>query len=481
MAEFTHLAACWPAPLVEIGPLRQRLIPFGQGLHLRGTILLNPQGIRLSVAGPLETMAALLREMQSLPGLAMVDPTLRPLGHQPFRKLVVRVLRDEVAWQEEPLGEIHESEVGSGCLHCLARLLEPGRREARQVFAPGPEETCPSCGGHPFAQLAACLDRRHACIGRVMTPLPGREPFDNFKPVRIPEECDGGTLLEALCHLVQHLPVAEWVSECARGRILNARHEILAADHVVRAGDKYWHKFPAVLEPDVNGRVEILHEDEALVVLNKPAPLPMHAGGRFFRNTLQHVLSAAYHPQTPRPAHRLDANTTGLVLVARTRHIAGLLQPQFARGQVQKQYLVQVSGQPEFDQFPCDAPISATSGPLGSREVDPVAGRLARTEFRVLERRKDGTTLLEAQPLTGRTHQIRVHLWHLGLPVCGDPVYRRDHRRGEMQTLPMDEPPLRLHAWRMEFVHPLIGRRVEFAAPLPPWVNLPVEVCPTLA
>ena len=77
-------------------------------------------------------------------------------------------------------------------------------------------------------------------------------------------------------------------------------------------------------EPAVNGAVEILHEDEALIVVNKPAPLPMHAGGRFHLNTLQHILNAAYHPQTPHPAHRLDANTTGLVLVARTRAFAAV-------------------------------------------------------------------------------------------------------------------------------------------------------------
>jgi RluA family pseudouridine synthase len=199
----------------------------------------------------------------------------------------------------------------------------------------------------------------------------------------------------------------------------------------VRAGERYRHKFPNVTEPDVAGRVEILYEDEALIVLNKPAPLPMHRGGRFYRNTLQYILNHAYHPQRPYPAHRLDANTTGLVLVTRTRHFAGRLQPQFARGQVEKLYLVRAQGHPKEDVFRCAAPISTESGEIGSRTVDLESGRAARTEFRVRQRDGDGTTLLEARPLTGRTNQIRVHLWHLGFPVCGDAIYLPGNNLGD--------------------------------------------------
>src|SRR6185503_19535585 len=104
------------------------------------------------------------------------------------------------------------------------------------------------------------------------------------------------------------------------------------ANDTVRSGERYLHKLEQIVEPKVNPRFQILHEDEALVVLNKPAPLPMHPSGRFNRNTLQYFLNALYYPQKPRPAHRLDANTTGLVLVTRTRHFAARLQPQFARG-----------------------------------------------------------------------------------------------------------------------------------------------------
>jgi RluA family pseudouridine synthase len=195
----------------------------------------------------------------------------------------------------------------------------------------------------------------------------------------------------------------------------------------------------------------------------------MHAGGRFYRNTLQHILNAAYHPQTPHPAHRLDANTTGLVLVARTRELASNLHAQFALGRVAKTYLARVQGTLPAAELFCAAPISAEAGENCARTVDLVNGLAARTEFRLLRRLADGTSLLEARPLTGRTNQIRVHLQHLGFPVCGDPVYLRDGKLGNTQTLAVGDPPLCLHAARLKFFHPASGEPVEFTAPLPGW------------
>jgi RluA family pseudouridine synthase len=221
----------------------------------------------------------------------------------------------------------------------------------------------------------------------------------------------------------------------------------------------------------VNPRVEILHEDEALIVLHKPAPLPMHAGGRFYRNTLQHILNEVYHPQKPHPAHRLDANTTGVVLVTRTRHFAGKLQPQFARGAVKKIYLVRVQGRPGVESFFCAAPISDESGKLGARLVDAENGLASRTEFRVLKHFSDGTTLLEARPLTGRTNQIRIHCAHLGFPVCGDPAYLAGGKLGDTQTLEVAAAPLCLHSWKIAFAHPHTRQSVEFTAPPPAWAT----------
>jgi RluA family pseudouridine synthase len=359
---------------------------------------------------------------------------------------------------------LHETD-STNCFVCQTPLSKEEQEDERYV----PNKSCPYCFKTEAEQMKLNIARRHDLIRRAFTPLPGSQPYDNFKPINVPEDCDGKTLLDALCRVVVNVPKEKWLEECARGLLLDMKGEPVAATKTVRAGERFQHKFPNVTEPDVSARVEILHEDEALIVINKPAPLPMHAGGRFYRNTLQYLLNKVYHPQKPHPAHRLDANTTGLVLITRTRHFAGRLQPQFERGEVEKIYLVRVQGTPKENVFSCDAPISDESGKLGSRNVDLENGLNARTEFRVLQRNSDGTTLLEARPLTGRTNQIRVHLWHLGFPVCGDPVYLPGDKLGETQTLHPSDPSLCLHSWKIGFAHPLTRKRVEFCACAPKW------------
>jgi RluA family pseudouridine synthase len=228
---------------------------------------------------------------------------------------------------------------------------------------------------------------------------------------------------------------------------------------------------PGVVEPAVNAGIRILHEDEALIVLDKPAPLPMHPSGRFNKNTLQHFLAHAYAPQRPRPAHRLDANTTGVVVWTRTRHFSKLLHPQFSEATTEKVYLVRTHGQPDQDAFSCEAAISSEPGKIGSRRVDEENGLPARTDFRVIKRYADGTALLEARPRTGRTNQIRIHLWQLGLPVCGDPAYLANGTLGTAMTLDPAQPPLALHSWKISFPHPLTKERLHFEAAPPAWAT----------
>src|SRR5690606_40178459 len=128
-------------------------------------------------------------------------------------------------------------------------------------------------------------------------------------------------------------------------------------------------------------------------------------------------------------------------IVARSRHFAGRLQSQFSEGRVGKTYLVRVQGHPLADEFECDARIGLEARASGTREVDEEEGAMAITRFTVRQRLPDGTSLLEARPLTGRTNQIRIHCASLGFPVVGDVA--DGHVNGRLrQTLEADERPL---------------------------------------
>ncbi|MEO8313908.1 MAG: RluA family pseudouridine synthase [Pseudomonadota bacterium] len=353
------------------------------------------------------------------------------------------------------------------CFKCLAPLGEAEQADPRHV----PGKSCPYCFVSDAEHKAAAIAARQAQLRQLAWPLPGSVARDNFRPVSVSQRCDGQTLLQALCFAVKHLPAEYWEQECQRRLVVDAAHAPVAADRIVRAGERYQHRVAADVEPDVSLDVKLLYEDEVLLVLDKPAPLPVHAAGRFHRNTLQYLLEALYRPQKPRPAHRLDANTTGVLVVARTRHFAGQLQPLFATGAVQKLYLVRVHGHPVAGAFACDAPIGIAAGEMGTRAVDPHDGLPARTQFEVLERQPDGSSLLLARPQTGRTNQIRIHCAHLGFPVCGDQAYRGGEAAALAQTALLTDPPLCLHAWEIAFRHPATGEELRFSAPAPAWAG----------
>jgi RluA family pseudouridine synthase len=361
-------------------------------------------------------------------------------------------------------------ETGSGvCFKCQSPLTVAEQADPRHV----PGVSCPYCFLTPEEQHQRSIQKRHQKLETLIDPLPGSVPADHFKPVRISEKYAGLPLAEALGAMIPALSVADWSREIEAGSVLHDNDQPASTADTAKAGVRYRHRIVDVVEPPVNPRFEILHEDEALIVLNKPAPLPMHPGGRFYRNTLQHFIDVLYHPQRPHPAHRLDANTTGVVLFTRTRHFAGRLQPQFERNEVVKTYLARVRGTPTEDHFICECPIAQAPRELGARAVDHEQGLPARTEFRVIRRdtELDGTTLLEVKPFTGRTNQIRIHLEQLGFPLVGDQTYSGLGTRGDRQTLSMEDQPLCLHALRIEFRHPLTLKPVTFEAPRPPWAQ----------
>lgn len=361
---------------------------------------------------------------------------------------------------------LHETGTAQ-CHACQTPLSAEDQLDPRYVES----KSCPYCFRSNEKLRAEAIQQRQAEIRRVTTPLPGSRPYDNFRPIKVPPQFNGHTLLECLSGLFGHVPIDDWRRICDAGRMLSPTGQPVAAGHLVRTGERYLQRKPETVEPDVNVDVRILHEDEAILVLQKPAPLPMHPCGRFNRNTLQFILGEVYKPQSPRPAHRLDANTSGVVVLSRTKHVASLLQPQFERGEIEKEYLARVVGHPPDDQFECDAAISANSGDLGSRDTVAEGGLPALTKFQVLNRFADGTSLLKVTPLTGRTNQIRVHLWHLGWPIFGDQAYLPGRILGDTQTQELGSAPMCLLARSITFTHPLSRQRQTYSAELPDWAG----------
>ena len=346
----------------------------------------------------------------------------------------------------------------SQCFACLAPLKTEEQKDPRYVLG----KSCPYCFVSTEDKRKESMAKHQAAFDAFKSKLPGKEPYENYRPVKVPKAFEGKTIIEFLSEILHHISQEEWQTEIEVGKILNSNQEIVRAAHKVKAGERYLHKLPKLAEPDVNAAVKLIYEDEMVIVIDKPAPLPVHAGGRFNRNTLQYLLNEVYAPQRPRPAHRLDANTSGVMVIARSRHSAGALQTQFAQGRVEKVYHAKIQGHPKEDEFICDRLITAGPSECGSRTVALEEGLEAKTEFKVLEQFSDGTALVEARPITGRTNQIRIHLWHLGFPIVGEKLYLPNHKLGDTQTQSVNDEPLALRSVRVTFTHPLTREKISF-------------------
>lgn len=209
--------------------------------------------------------------------------------------------------------------------------------------------------------------------------------------------------------------------------------------------------------PAEDGPLDILYEDEAMIAIDKPAGLLTHPSAARNTGTLANFL-AGYYARTGQacavhPVSRLDRDTFGVVLIAKNSYTNTLLNQAMRSPERQKCYHAAVFGGPEADAGVIDAPIARLS-PMGMLRGVRDDGQPARTRYRVLERR-GGYSLLELEPLTGRTHQLRVHCAWAGFPILGDPQYGPEeaHARSEQLGYPYQQ----LCAARLRFRHPLTG------------------------
>ena len=218
------------------------------------------------------------------------------------------------------------------------------------------------------------------------------------------------------------------------------------------------------LEPE-GPPLELRYRDDHLMVLSKPSGLPTHPTENHRTGTVVNrllgmgvPLAARGGPLRPGIVHRLDAGTSGLLVVASTDRAAEALAAVFAAHDADRRYLALVRGVLDHDRFEVEAPL----GRRGASIRVSALGRAASTAFEVRER-LPRVTLLVAAPRTGRTHQIRVHLSSVGHPILGDARYRGGGE--DANALGLRRPFL--HAWRIAFDHPITGERVDLEEPLP--------------
>lgn len=224
--------------------------------------------------------------------------------------------------------------------------------------------------------------------------------------------------------------------------------------------------------------LQVVHEDDDVLVVDKPARMIVHPGAGQKSGTLAHALLAhapsiagVGGPRRPGIVQRLDKGTSGVLVVAKSPRAYAALTRDLAARKVARRYLVLVHGELRQAAGTIDAPIGRHPHQRTRMAVlPPGKGKHAVTRFRVLERFR-GYTFLEAQLETGRTHQIRVHLASLGHPVVGDTTYRRRSTPRitdpALQALVAELEGVALHAASLAFTHPVTGARLEFTSPLP--------------
>jgi 23S rRNA pseudouridine1911/1915/1917 synthase len=285
----------------------------------------------------------------------------------------------------------------------------------------------------------------------------------------------GERVLDFLVRTRRHSDQEAWLARIVGGEV---EVDGLRADPEtrLRAGQLLQWNRPPWDEPEVAAEVEWIFVDEVILAVGKPRGLSTLPAGGFLQQTLLARVREAY-PEA-NPMHRLGRETSGLVLFTRTHAAAASVQAAWREHAVRKFYRALGSGVPSADTLDIQTPIGPVAHPLlGTVHAASPSGKASRSLARVLERR-EANTLFEVEILTGRPHQIRIHLASVGHPLVGDPLYGPG---GIPETgcrgLPGDGGYF-LHAERLEFPHPLTGERMRLRAAPPAELRMAKERAP---
>lgn len=295
----------------------------------------------------------------------------------------------------------------------------------------------------------------------------------------------GQTLLNLLCRRFDYLDKAAWLGYIAEGRLI-VNQMPAEADTRLSIGDNIEFRFPPMSEPPINRDFSVIYDSRDLLVVDKPANLPCHPAGRYFNHTLWALLKEELGLDRPIFIHRIDRETSGIVLVAKNREAARRYRQAFDRGDVHKRYFAVVEGHFPDESIRAEGilykdPISdirkkrrfsqghrCASGPVGSQACCTIFRKKSVHA---------GLSLVEALPRTGRAHQIRASLKNLEFPVVGDKLYGVDDtlflRFIRDELTPQDRRRLRidrqaLHACEIRIRRAGDGRMLYLSSPLPP-------------
>lgn len=287
---------------------------------------------------------------------------------------------------------------------------------------------------------------------------------------RVPEDAAGQRLDRVLAGRPEVASRALAVRLIARGEA-TVDGRALPKSHLLQGGEEIEADVPAEtpLEPEPMDLV-VRFEDEHLLVVDKPAGMVVHPAGATGTGTLvQGLLERGVEggdDDRPGIVHRLDRDTSGLLVAARSADVHAALQELVRRRELERRYLALVHGRPRSRTGRIEAPIGRDRHDRSRHSLDTATPRDAVTWFEVRELLGD-RALLDIRLETGRTHQIRVHLEAIGLPVCGDPVYGVEGDLGLERQF--------LHAYRLRFVHPVTGDTVDVSSQLPPDLERALE------
>jgi 23S rRNA pseudouridine1911/1915/1917 synthase len=276
-------------------------------------------------------------------------------------------------------------------------------------------------------------------------------------------ESDGLTVLDYLAATRHHSTSEEWAQRLERGEV-----EIegcrASCSVVLHPGQTIvWHR-PPWDEDEVPRNYSIVYEDDSIIVVDKPSGLPTMPAGGFLNHTLLAVMRQKYPEASP--LHRLGRHTSGLVLFARTHTAASELSRAWRDHEVKKIYRAVGLGETRTEIFVIDVPIGPIPHPLlGTVEAASEGGKPSHSVAVVLETSSD-RTLFSVEIMTGRPHQVRIHLAYAGHPLVGDPLYEAGGGLKRHPGLPGDGGYL-LHAEQLHFAHPATGKPMTLIAPPP--------------